>query len=97
MLPMKALRVDTMHVTHPLRQIACLGLDHQMRVVRHQTRGITHLLHLAADFPQDIQKGLCLAIIQANIRPTIATGSGMGEGPRQSIRSGRALGQSIVE
>ena len=83
MMPMKALRVATMHVAHPLRQIARRGLEHQMRGVGHQTGGMTQPLHAAADFPPDIQGGLSVAIIQVNIRPTMATGGDMGEGTRQ--------------
>jgi hypothetical protein len=80
MMPIKALRIDPINMAHALGQIARQGLDHQMIVVRHQTVGVTHPLYPTTDLSQDIQKGLSVAIVQGNIRPTMATGGDMVQG-----------------
>jgi len=91
--PVFSLRVDPLNVAHAMGQIASRGLDDQMIVMRHHTAGIIQPLHPTADLPHDLAKGLSVALVQRDIRPTIAPREGTWESaPENAMRSGRAMG-----
>jgi hypothetical protein len=63
MVPIEALRVDSIQLPHTFGQIGIRRLNHKVIMVGHQAVGITHPPHAPTNVPE----------YQVNICPTITT------------------------
>jgi len=73
MMPIEALRIDPIQLTHASSQIGIRRLNHEVTVVSHQAVGTTHPPHAPTNVSEYLEKVFLVPLVQVNICPTITT------------------------
>jgi hypothetical protein len=79
----EALRIKTVQVPHPERQIAIRRLQQQVIVIGHLAEGVHHPVEASANNAQHLQPVDAVSIVQENVFPSIPARGDMINGPRQ--------------
>src|SRR5574340_86138 len=94
----EALRIDTVELAHPLRQIGLRRLDDEVVVVRHLAPGMAHPVEAGAHVSEDFQPDAPVLVGSENILAPVTPRSDVIEaaGKLDSQRSGHAgrIGQA---
>ena len=81
--PIAGLGIDTIQMTHALRQISVRRLNQQVVVIIHQALGITYPVELGYDLLQRRQKHLPVLVILINVFTPITTRGDVIESVRE--------------